>query len=518
MNDRVLVEALRARDPGARAALYDSYAESVYRYCWALLGNPDSAQVALRDTLIAAEAHAGSLGDPDRLRVWLLALARGECVRRRVPGGSGQADTEFSGVAVPPLSDPADADLRVVAWNAGRGLAPEDREVLELATRHGLSGADLAAVLGTGQRYAEALLEAATERLRDAITAEILVRKGPYDCPKRAKILAGFTGRLTPEMRDEVTRHLPGCVTCRPHRVRQVSVAKVFGLLPEVVLPETLRVRVMSCFADPELAPYRRYVAERVGALDATGFPAEVAAGPRWQQAVAGALAAVASVAIVALAFNQLSDGPEDRIVGIASGAFPATGEPPGIQVPWSASPEDMPMVLRPILDISPTSPIGSRNSAKPISPTTPGLGATPRPRPSGTGPHGSPSPAPSTAPPATPVPTETLPTETPTEIPTGQPTTGPTGGATGAPQPPRDHHHHPRPRRDCPPTNGPTPAPTAGSQTPAHTPAQAPADAPADPPSPPPSPAAPVAAEAVAPPPARETATDPSSGASGSA
>ncbi len=84
MNDRALVEALRAGDPGALAALYDAYAEGIYRYCWFLLHNTDSAQVALRDVLIAAEAHAGSLADPGMLRPWLYALARGECMRRRI--------------------------------------------------------------------------------------------------------------------------------------------------------------------------------------------------------------------------------------------------------------------------------------------------------------------------------------------------------------------------------------------------------------------------------------------------
>ncbi|MFD2357381.1 RNA polymerase sigma factor [Nonomuraea ferruginea] len=86
MNDRVLVEALRAGDPGALAALYDAHAESVYRYCRCLLRDADSAQVALRDALIAAEAHAGLLADPGMLRPWLYALARSECRRRRIAG------------------------------------------------------------------------------------------------------------------------------------------------------------------------------------------------------------------------------------------------------------------------------------------------------------------------------------------------------------------------------------------------------------------------------------------------
>ena len=80
MNDRGLVDALRARDANALAELYDKYAESVYRYCWTLTGGPDGAQVALRDTMIAVEARIHALTDPARFKVWLYALARGECL------------------------------------------------------------------------------------------------------------------------------------------------------------------------------------------------------------------------------------------------------------------------------------------------------------------------------------------------------------------------------------------------------------------------------------------------------
>ncbi|WP_170321941.1 RNA polymerase sigma factor, partial [Acrocarpospora pleiomorpha] len=272
MNDRVLVEALRDRDPGALAALYDSHAESIYRFCWAMLGSADGAQVALRDTLIAAEARIESLADPEQLQAWLFALARGECARRRMPGFVITDDTDPAGVAVP-ASGEADDDLRVTAWKATQALSVDDREVLELSTRHGLSGPDLAAALGRPVRQAESLREAATERLRDAVTAEVLAGKGPHDCAKRAKILEGHTGDLTTETRDQLIRHITRCDTCKPHRDRQIAAAKVFALLPSATLPDTLRVRVMSCFIDPELVPYRTYVARRVGTLDPNGFP-----------------------------------------------------------------------------------------------------------------------------------------------------------------------------------------------------------------------------------------------------
>ncbi|MFC6004777.1 RNA polymerase sigma factor, partial [Streptomonospora nanhaiensis] len=88
MTDRELVAALRTRADGACARLFDAYGYELYAECLRLLGDPEAAQAALRDTLVVATAHADRLAGPGRLREWLLALARAEC--RRLPGADGR--------------------------------------------------------------------------------------------------------------------------------------------------------------------------------------------------------------------------------------------------------------------------------------------------------------------------------------------------------------------------------------------------------------------------------------------
>ncbi|GGT34442.1 hypothetical protein ACFFV7_38630 [Nonomuraea spiralis] len=478
MNDRVLVEALRTRDPGALAALYDTHAESVYRYCWSLLLDTESAQVALRDTLIAAEAHAGALTQPDRFRVWLLALARLECLRRRMaaPPGADEALAE-----APPPDDPADADLRIMAWNAVVSLPVADREVLELATGHELPTADLAQVLAIPPRQVEQAQAQARERLTDAITAEILARKGPYDCPRRARILAGFSGDLTREMREALVRHVARCEVCAPHRDRQVSAAKVYRLLPAAALPDALRIRVMSCFVDPELLPYRRYVARRTASLDAAGFPVPTQkAARRWPQAVAGALAAVATVVAIAVIFNQFGKD-NGGLAGVATAAFPATGEPPGIRLPWQPDPQDVSLTVEPILDSAAPEPFGLLGSATPVPPALL--------VPAHVTAHVTTPPGEPTAPePAEPQPT---PPDGPTQVEPPGPTYGepgrPTHGEPGHPphgEPGRPPHGEPgtRPPSRTPPVPTPTPTPTE-TPAPTTTPSETATPAPTHPP-----------------------------------
>ncbi|MEV0235112.1 hypothetical protein [Nonomuraea sp. NPDC050786] len=452
MNDRVLVEALRARDPDALSALYDTYAESIYRYCWSLLLSADGAQVALRDTLIAAEAHADALAEPDRLRAWLYALARAECMRRRAaaPPGAAEALAE-----APPLDDPADGDLRIMAWNAVQSLPVAEREVLELTYRHSLSASELVLVLGT--RQVEPLLEGARELLSDAITAEILARKGPYDCPRRAAMLAGFSGELTQDMRERLVRHLPRCEVCAPHRHREVSPTKVFGLLPGEALPDSLRIRVMSCFVDPELLPYRRYVARRTAALGAAGFPVSAQNGAQgWTKALASALAAVAAVVAIVVIFQQLDAGG-GGVSGVATAAFPATGQPPGIQLPWHSESPDAQVTGGAVLDRRTTQPIGVTGAPMllpPVVPVNDAVRTTHGAQPSSGPPLPQEQPPGSDAPPPTYVPP---PTQAP---PDGGPQPGhPPGHQSGHASPPAT------------PTRTPCPTPTATQPPPPTTP-----------------------------------------------
>ncbi|WP_084780822.1 RNA polymerase sigma factor [Planobispora rosea] len=458
MNDRDLVEALCARDSSALSALYDRFAEGIHRYCRSMVADVDGAQVALRDTLIVAEAHIHALADADRLKVWLYTLARGECVRRSLVADSGAPAT----VTEPPAAGRGGSDLGVMAWNAIRSLPPADREVLELRTGHGLSLADVATVLGVPVKTVETMLETARERLRDAITAEVLARKGPYDCAQRARILTGFSGELTPAMRERVIQHVGHCDTCAPHRSRQVSEGKVFDLLPPVPLPETLRVRVMSCFSDPELVAYRRYAAQRIGLLDAAGFPvARMGRRSRWTHAMAGAAAAVAAAAAVILIFAQFGGRPGETS-GTASSTLPSAEDPPGVGLLWDPEVEHGPMALeliprRPVARVeAPEEPITAMRSrdlpgggvsaprrdpadpARPPSPVrpvptgeTPPKDTSPPSRPPRDHQGGRPNPRPCPAPPRpdpgptqTPAPTQTsTPTVTPTATPTSTPT-----------------------------------------------------------------------------------------------
>src|SRR5579859_1451318 len=301
MKASLLADALCARDPGAPAALYDTHAESLFRYCWFILRNRDAAQLALRDALVAAEAHIGQLHAPGLLRPWLYALARSECLRRQQSSGARHD-------AVVARPDQPDADRRLIAWQAVMSLAAEEREALELTIRHGMDAESAALVMGLPTTEIRNLLAEGRVHLEHALAGEILARHGVHGCPERAGALQGWAGEMTVTLRERLMLHAISCQVCGRYLPRNVSATKVCSLLPVPVPPQAMRLRIMTSFSDPELVGYRMFVAARVTRFDQRGFPdgsPASAAAPRralarlWSGPAAAAVAVAVLVAAV---------------------------------------------------------------------------------------------------------------------------------------------------------------------------------------------------------------------------
>ena len=129
MQPSQIVAALRANVADAPAELFDVYGEQLIAYCWQSLRNADATLIAVRDTMIVAQAHAERLRDPELLGPWLLALAEAECARRKpaaagAPGQGGKAgDAGDAGEA--PGTTPSAAGMReeILACFADPGQA-----------------------------------------------------------------------------------------------------------------------------------------------------------------------------------------------------------------------------------------------------------------------------------------------------------------------------------------------------------------------------------------------------------
>jgi hypothetical protein len=154
----------RVDDVAALRAVYQEYANALYDYCLRATGDPDHAEDGVHATLIAALGHPGLLWDNRRLRAWLFAAARNECLRAK----------NRDGAAALPATD-------------------HNVEAAELAARYKLTIAEIGIVLGRTKRTATVHVPATPQTpAPEALYSRVLTSAR---VPER---LAYFTERVQP--------------------------------------------------------------------------------------------------------------------------------------------------------------------------------------------------------------------------------------------------------------------------------------------------------------------------------
>ncbi len=253
---------------GAASHLYDAYADRLNDYAVSLLHDQDAAAAVVHDAIVTAFVRTGRPAEPGRLRTWLYAVVRRLCRSRGraaaradaptapLPAGAGTAAYPSGGAAPqePVSVSDADPELATLVHRALAELDPADREVLDLAIRHGLGEAATAEVVGATPRRIAARLAHARDHLENAAAALVLARTGRAHCPGLSAMLDGRQGPLTEPLRRRVARHVSACAECTEARRRRVSAVRLLDLIPIMYAPLSLRRRVLGTCADPARA------------------------------------------------------------------------------------------------------------------------------------------------------------------------------------------------------------------------------------------------------------------------
>jgi RNA polymerase sigma factor (sigma-70 family) len=321
MEDREVVAAIVSGDPAGLAEAYDRYAVPLYAYCGSLLREPADAADAVQDTFLIAAARLRGLRDPAKLRPWLYAVARNECLRRVRAGKVMVALDEATDVPAPAADvsrETERADLRELVRAAFAGLNPGERDVIELSLVHELEGEDLADALGVSRNHAHALASRARTQLERSLGALIVARTGRPECLVLDLVLAGWDGQLTVLIRKRISRHIEQCEICGERKRRELTPALFAGLAPLVAVLPGFRGQLLRIMADrtPAGMAQRLSVANRAGRFGPAGFPRPVR--PPWaapwhrtlQPSTAVASAATSVVAAGAIAVVVIGGSP----------------------------------------------------------------------------------------------------------------------------------------------------------------------------------------------------------------
>jgi len=247
--DAGLARAATAGDRGAFAAIYDRYADRLHDFCWSVVRDREEAADATQDAFVAAAERLGQLRDPERLRPWLYAVARGQAFRRARARARAAPQAETANPP-DPATGPGQAarrsDPRELVWNAAAGLSERDRALLDLHLRHGLEGAELAEAMGLEPGHADVLLSRLRDQVERSLGAVLVARLGRDDCPDLARILADWDGRFSPLIRQRVAWHIDACAVCGERRRTTASPLALLAAVPPMPAPAYLRGQVLE--------------------------------------------------------------------------------------------------------------------------------------------------------------------------------------------------------------------------------------------------------------------------------
>ena len=337
MRDSELVASIVLGDPEGLAVAYDRYSGPLFGYCQSLLRQPEDAADAVQDTFVIAASKLGRLRDPERLRAWLFAVARNECLHRlksRKDGPTLDDLPEQPDESVDVGGEAERAESRALIRAAVAGLNDGERDVINQLW-HGLEVPEVAMVLGVSRNHAHSLFSRARNQLEASVAVLLVGRSGRQDCAALDQLLQGWDGRLTAALRKRVGRHIDRCAVCSDRRRRQLEPALLLSLAPGALLglgaatggigslagggglgqpvapPAGLRASALHLAADPgpHAVAYRAAVGQGTRTFHIDGFPRPpqswhpgLARMPHLPLSAAGGTVAAATATVVVLA------------------------------------------------------------------------------------------------------------------------------------------------------------------------------------------------------------------------
>ena len=308
--DRQLAERLTEGSNEALGEIFTRYGDRLHDYCHSVVRSPHDAADAVQETFLLAAERVGQLRDPAKLRPWLYAIARNECLRR-VRNQPVPID-DFSHV-VEDIDVGAGAEHKEMSSliaDAAAGLDPRDRAVLDLQLRHDLEGGELADALGVKLSHSYVLVGRVRERVERSMTALLVARRGRRDCDELEAVLGNWDGTLSPRLRKRLARHIDDCEICERTRAMAASPLALLASLPVIPAPRELHAQFADSGSTSQLRSSKS--ASRALQLDTKGFPQVPRGGLFWMRGFFGSLmAAVLLAAAMLMVLRLATDSPQ---------------------------------------------------------------------------------------------------------------------------------------------------------------------------------------------------------------
>jgi RNA polymerase sigma factor (sigma-70 family) len=211
LSDERLTRRAVGGDERAFAAIFRRYHQSLYRFCLAIVGNPEDAQDALQNTMIKVLRALPGEERKIELKPWLYRIAHNESIdllRRRRETRELDAELPAPGYGLAEDAATRERLRRLIADL--RELPERQREVLVMRELAGLDFDEIGAALKTSGAVARQTLYEARQSLRQ------MEEGREMSCEAVTKALSDGDGRVI--RRRDVRAHLRSCAGCRQFR------------------------------------------------------------------------------------------------------------------------------------------------------------------------------------------------------------------------------------------------------------------------------------------------------------
>jgi RNA polymerase sigma factor (sigma-70 family) len=211
LSDDRLARRAVGGDERAFAAIFRRYHQSLYRFCLAIVGNPDDAQDALQNTMMKVLRALPGEERKIELKPWLYRIAHNESIdllRRRRE--TRQLDVEQAAPGHGLAEDAATRERLRRLIEDMRELPERQREVLVMRELAGLDFDEIGVALTTSAAVARQTLYEARQSLRQ------MEEGREMSCEAVTLALSDGDGRVT--RRRDVRAHLRSCASCRSFR------------------------------------------------------------------------------------------------------------------------------------------------------------------------------------------------------------------------------------------------------------------------------------------------------------
>ena len=211
LSDERLTRRAVGGDEQAFAAIFHRYHQSLFRFCLAIVGNPDDASEALQNTMIKVLRALPGEERRIELKPWLYRIAHNESIdllRRRRETRQLDVEQVAPGYG---LADQAATRERLRRLLTDLNELPErQREVLVMRELAGLEFDEIGSALDTSGAVARQTLYEARQSLHQ------MEEGREMSCETVARALSDGDGRVT--RRRDVRAHLRSCVHCQAFR------------------------------------------------------------------------------------------------------------------------------------------------------------------------------------------------------------------------------------------------------------------------------------------------------------